>query len=109
MWVVVRKAEILLVVFLEERDVRGRKYVPAGRARCISVRGLCRRLCVQCSFLSIGTDNEKGICYVDVITRLDCKPIELVHLEFMFIMLMICMWPCFSARAQSLQVSCFVH
>ena len=108
MWVVVRKAEILLVVFSEERDVCGRRYVPAGRARCIGMQGLCRRLCVQCSFLSIGTDDEKGICYVDVITRLDCKPIELV-LEFMFIILTIRVWLCLSARAQSLQVSCFVH
>ena len=59
MWVVVREAEILLVVFSEERDVRGRWYVPTGRARCIGMRGLCRRLCVQCSFLSIGIGDER--------------------------------------------------
>ena len=50
MWVVVREAVILFVVFLEERDVRGRWYVPTGRARCIGVRG-CAVDCV-CSVVS---------------------------------------------------------
>ena len=109
MWVVVREAEILLVVFTEERDVRGRRYVPAGRSRCIGVQGLCCRLCVQCSCPSIGMGDKKGICCVDVITRLNCKSAELVYLKFMFIMLMICVWPCLNARAQSLQVLCFMH
>ena len=108
MWVIVREAKILFVVLSEEGDVHGRWYVPTGCARCIGVRELCHRVCVQCSCLSTGMGDEKGICCVDVIMRLDCKSIELVHLKFMFTMLTICVWPCLSARELSLH-SCFVH
>ncbi len=66
MWVVVREAKVLFVVFLEERDVRGRWYVPTGRARCLDVQGLCRGLCVQCSFLSIKIEDKRGmLCRCD--------------------------------------------